>query len=179
MICLYLTADIPSSPRRIPFPEINIKIPKKDLGRRFTWKKKCTKGKYKDVEVEVTIDSEITETSPSFSRKGRATFGIQLPNRNENFHYAVSVTNIILFDPEGEVYLNDFAAEAENMPFKRDMVMFDIDLGLRLKEKIDTCASNEIELEFKIFLHKIPKYFTRELCVASDKFIEVLHRNQL
>ena len=171
--------SLPPLRRQIPFPEINIKIPKKDLNRRFTWKRKCTKGKHKDVEVEVTIDSEITDTNPSHSRKGRATFGIQLPNSDQNL-YAVSITNISLFDPEGEVYLNDLAEpKAEEIPLNRDVVTFDVNLGLGLREKIEKCASNEIEFEFKILLHITPKYFTRELCVASDKYIEIVHSNQL
>lgn len=133
------------------------------------------------MEIIVTIYPDITDTTPTHSRKGRATFGIKVPKKDQTCEYKVSVVYVYLFDPEDENILNDLAeAKAEEIPLDNEMVTFDINLGLGLHEKLKKSRSKELELQFKIQLHLKQIYTMRDLYLPSGScYGNIVRSNQL
>lgn len=140
--------------KMIPLPECQFIIPKDKLGGRYLCRTVRSNGKHKDVEIEVLIEPDVIDTNPNHSRKGRAMLTITVPKKDSDYSYTVSATNVCLFDPMGEVNLNEPAeAKVEKVPLHKDSVTFDVELGPGLHEKVERCKSKTLELQLKIKLH--------------------------
>lgn len=117
-----------------------------------------SKGKHRDVEVEVLIHPEITDTA---TRRGRATVSVK--TRKLPSHVYKASASITLFDPENEVILVESSVE-NKVAFRTNEVAFDVGLGEGLKEKIEKSSSKELELHVKVKLfHEPTKIVMREV----------------
>jgi hypothetical protein len=82
------------------------------------------------VRVEILVEPDVTDTNPGHGRKVRAKLTLTVPNKDGNYAYKVSVTNVCLFDPIDEMSLNEpSAAKVENVPLDKDRVTFNVELG--------------------------------------------------
>lgn len=110
----------------------------------------------------VTIDPNVTDVTLPHNRMGRVTFEIKVPEKNFMFDYKLSLVYVNLFDPEDETNLNNPDGKAEGIPFNRETVTFDINLGQGLLEKIEKSKAKKLELQFKIQLHLERIYAMRD-----------------
>lgn len=127
--------------------------------------------------------TDVTDTSPPYSRKGRAIFEIKVPKKDPNFEYRLSLMYVNLFDPEEETNLTDLAeAKAEGIPLDEETVTLYINLGEGLLENIEKSKAKELELQFKIQLHLEEKiYGTRDCYLSSSgsSYVDIVRHNQL
>lgn len=144
----------------------------------------CVQGEHK-IELDVMIEPDLTNVNPngSYSRKGRATFGVRMLQMNQNHTYEVSVPCVFLVDPIVGT-LNDPVKTKDKkfpIPQGRDSVTFDIDLGPGLLEKIEKCTSMELELQFKIILYLKMIYTLQDLYIPSigSCYGEIVRNNNM
>ena len=105
--------------------------------------------------MELVIEPDFTNNL--FLRKGRATLRIKVNRDTQTYFYRASAS-VHLFDPEDEELLNEPPTDETSLqfPFWKDELVFDLDLGINLLEKIEKSRSDDIELQVRVTLHLEP-----------------------